>query len=173
MGLDPFTATVLAISAATSVASVYQGRKSRKAQSRAARIAERRRAIENRRATLENVEDTRIAIGQVQNIASQVGAQGAASGFQGQISSFSQQLRDNQAFSDQLLTFAQAQERQLQKAFDRQAQAQTFAAISSLAFTLGNSGMFTSTTPTVPYAGQEARVTPNTTPSMTADPRVF
>ena len=144
MGADPFTLTLIAISAASSVASVYQGRKARKAQSRAARVAERRREIENRRATLENVEDTRIAIGQVQNFAAQVGSQGGASGFQGQISSLAQQVRDNQNFNDQLLTFAQTQERFLQDAYDSQARAQTFGAIANLASTLGASGVFKS-----------------------------
>ena len=131
MGLDPLTIGLIIAGTATA-GSIIESRSARKQRKKAAQVATRRRDIESRRATIENIEGARQAIGTIQNVAAQTGGAGG-SGAVGAIGSLTTQLGANVTFNQQLLQFAQRQETFLQKALDRQDNAQTFSAISSLA----------------------------------------
>lgn len=128
MGIE----VLIGIAIAGTLGSIVEGRKARKQQKRAAQVAERRRAIESRRAQIANIEEARQTIGTIQNIAAQTGGAGG-SGAQGAIGSLTSQLGANVTFNQQLLTFAKRQETFLQRALDRQQNAQTFSSIASLA----------------------------------------
>ena len=120
--------------------SINESRKARKDQKKAAEVASKRRAIESRKAALAGLEDGRQAIGSVVNTAAQTGGSGG-SGAQGAQASLQSQVGANVTFNQQLLTFAMAQEKHLQKSLDRQNRAQTFSAIASIGSSAASFGM--------------------------------
>ena len=132
MGIETAVLIALGVGAAATVGSIVESRSARKQQRKAAKVAERRRAIESRRANVANIEDARQAIGSIQNVAAQTGGAGG-SGAQGAVSSLTSQFGANATFNQQLLQFAERQGHFLSKAQDAQNRAQTFSAISSLA----------------------------------------
>ena len=140
MGLETLALVALGVAGVSTAASISESRSARKDRKKAAQVDTRRRAIESRRATIANIEDARQAIGTVQNVAALTGG-GGGSGALGAVSSLTTQLGSNVTFNQQLLAFAERQEKHLQDALDHQDNAQTFSAIASLslsAATLGN-----------------------------------
>lgn len=130
----------IAVAVVATAATINESRKARKAQARAAKVAERRREVEVRRAKLASVEEGRLAIGQLQNVAAQTGGAGG-SGVAGNVASLQTQVASNLNFNEQLLTFAKTQERYMQQSYDATARAGNYSAIANLALTFAGSGL--------------------------------
>ena len=133
---------LIGLSVAGTVSSIYNSRRARKANRRAARVAARRRRIEARKASIAGIEDARQLIGTLQNVAGQTGGLGG-SGVRGAVGSVTSQLGSNLTFNQQLLQFAQRQEQFLQQALNSQQRAQTFSSLASLSLSAAGSSTIT------------------------------
>ena len=133
---DPVTWSLI-IAGTSTAANVVSQRKSRKERRRAAEIQKRRRDIDNRRAALASIEQGRQLSGQIVNTAAQTGGLGG-SGAQGAVGSISTQTASNLTFNEQLLSFAEATEKHLEKASLYDWQSQTFTALANMSLQYGS-----------------------------------
>ena len=100
MGLDPLSWALLAVTAVSTGASLYQGQKATKYQKQANDFQRKQADLQNARQKRDSIRQARLAYANAQNAAANQGVMGSSSSEGGQ-SSILSQLSDNLSFLDQ------------------------------------------------------------------------
>ena len=154
------TATVV-----VGTASVYEGRKARKAQERAVKVDEKRAKLQSMKSSIEQIRAAQISraeilqMGENQNV-------GGSSGVAGGMASVQSQATGTIAFAQQIFDLQQSYNRQRMLANKHSFNAQAWSAIGSAASNVDWSGALNSMFATRPTPAPVRRSMPQSNPGF-------